>query len=35
MPAAPYEQGPNKWPDLDWRDRHTGDPLQILTLDGR
>jgi hypothetical protein len=30
LPAAPYEPKPDKWPALDWYDRRTGNPCQVL-----
>ncbi len=35
MPAAPYEQDPAKWTDLDWHDRHSGNSVRIATLVGK
>jgi hypothetical protein len=31
LPAAPFESDPAKWPQLDWYDRRTGEPLEVLT----
>lgn len=35
-PIAPYERRPDRWQDLDWLDRHSGQPVGITTgpLDG-
>ncbi len=33
LPAATYETDPDRWPDLDWYDRRTGNPIRITTFD--
>ena len=35
LPAAPYESDPAKWPKLDWYDRRTGQPIDVITLADR
>ena len=30
LPAAPYESDPAKWPQLDWYDRRTGEPIEVI-----
>ena len=31
LPAATYETDPDRWPQLDWYDRRTGDPIRVTT----
>jgi len=33
--VAPYETDADKWPHLDWRDAHTGQPVRIITAEMR
>jgi hypothetical protein len=33
LPAAPYETKPERWLNLDWYDRRTGDPIRVTTYD--
>jgi len=33
LPAATYEADPDRWPQLDWYDRRTGNPIRVTTLD--
>jgi hypothetical protein len=33
LPTATYEPDPDRWPDLDWYDRRTGNPIHVTTLD--
>jgi hypothetical protein len=33
MPASPYETDPDRWADLAWYDRNSGEPLSLTTLD--
>jgi hypothetical protein len=35
LPAAPYERNPERWTELPWYDRATGDPLNIITAQAR
>lgn len=33
LPTATYETNPDRWPQLDWYDRRSGNPLRVTTLD--
>jgi hypothetical protein len=33
MPASAYEPRPERWPNLDWYDRHTGHEIRVTTVD--
>lgn len=33
LPAAPYEEDPDRWPDLEWYDRATGDRIRVNSVD--
>jgi hypothetical protein len=35
LPAAPYEPKPERWPQLQWYDRRTGKPLDVITTQAR
>jgi hypothetical protein len=33
LPAAPYEDDPSKWSELEWYDRQSGQPVSVTTAD--
>jgi hypothetical protein len=35
LPTAPYERKPERWPKLQWYDRTTGQPLDVITAQAR
>jgi hypothetical protein len=32
LPAAPYESDPGRWPTLEWYDRRSGRPVQVIAV---